>query len=81
MGIYLLDNCGDSVSESCIGLKVLFGLFIICLLLTAGYIGRVSWRLYRHRKVEANYYEPLLARNHNNSYSENIKEDTLIYNV
>ncbi len=77
MGMYVVNNCADDGSESCVGLKATFGLFILGLILSSGYIGRVVWRIYRNRP-QTNYYEPLMVYNSNHHYSE---EDERVYNV
>ena len=77
MGVYVVDNCGASVSESCIGLKTTFGLFILCLIASCAYVGRIAWRICRKQgqvPTHVSQSTPLLGHN---PYSE----DERIYNV
>ena len=80
MGIYVIDICGASVSESCLGLKATFGLFIVCLAGSCVYVSRIAWKIFRKESPLSQppkYSTPLLS-----GYKENFYyEDEQIYSV
>ena len=67
LGFYINDDCSPSeaaMAKVCIGLKILLAFFAVGIVVSCGYILRVSWQIYkaRNRTREFNYYDPLLGK-------------------